>query len=78
MDDDCSGRICIRQTVINQMDVKSSKEGLRERIQIFDQQNHTPSLQSFPASTSLEMMTVGSTRQENAESEMPKACKRRW
>jgi hypothetical protein len=62
----------------HQRDVKSSNEDLRERIQIFDQQNHSPSLQSFPASTSLELMTVGSTRQENAESEMPKTCKRRW
>jgi hypothetical protein len=78
MDDDCCGRICIRQTVINQRDVKSSNEDLKEKIQIFDQHNHSPSLQSFPASTSLEMTTVGSTRQENAEAEMPKTCKCRW
>jgi hypothetical protein len=61
MDDECCGRICIRETVTNQRDVKSSNEDLRERIQIFDQQNRSPSLQSFPASTSLEMTTVDST-----------------
>jgi hypothetical protein len=64
IDDDFCGRICLRQTVINQRDVKSSNEDLRERIQIFDQQNRSPSLQSFPASTSLEMTTVDSSRQK--------------
>jgi hypothetical protein len=74
MGDDCCGRICIRQTVISQRDVKLSNEDLRERIQVFDQHNRSPSLQSFPASTSFEMTTVDSTRQENAKAEMPKTC----
>jgi hypothetical protein len=52
--------------------MKSSNEDLRGRIQIFDQQNGSPSLQSFPASTSLAMMTVDSIQQENAGAEMPK------
>jgi cell division septum initiation protein DivIVA len=78
MDDDCCGRICICQTVIHERDIKSSNEDLRERIQVFDQQNRSPSLQSFPASTSLAMTTVDSIQQENAEAEMPKTCKRRW
>ena len=78
MDDGCCGRICVRQTVINQRDVKTSNEDLRDRIQFFDQQNCSPILQSFPASTSLKMATIDSPRQENAEAEVRKTCKRRW
>lgn len=78
MDDDHCGRICIRHTVINQRDVKASNEDLRDRIQFFDQQNRSPILKSFPASTSLEMMIIDSTTLENAEAEVCKTCKCRW
>jgi hypothetical protein len=61
-----------------QRDVKFTNKDLRERVQIFDQKHHSPSVLSFPASTSLEMMAIEPTLQEYAESEVHKTCECRW
>jgi hypothetical protein len=59
-------------------DVKFSNKDLRERVQIFYQKHRSPSLLSFPASTSLEMMAIEPIQQEYAESEVHKTCECRW
>jgi hypothetical protein len=53
LNDDCCGRICIRQTVINQGELKSSDENVTERF--LNQETRSHSLRSLPAATSLEM-----------------------
>jgi len=42
VDDDCCGRICIRQIVFSQRDIKLSDEDLRDRIQLFDREHRSP------------------------------------
>jgi tetrahydromethanopterin S-methyltransferase subunit F len=42
VDDDCCGRICIRQMVVSHRDIKLSEEDLRDRIQLFDRQRRSP------------------------------------
>jgi hypothetical protein len=78
MDDDRCEKICVCQTIVNQRYIQSSDEDLRAKIKIFNQQNSSPSLQSFPASTSLEIMITDPTREENTESEVHTNCKHRW
>jgi hypothetical protein len=53
VNDDCCGRICVRQTVINQGQLKSSEENVTERF--LNQETRSHSLRSLPAATSLEV-----------------------
>ena len=42
MHEDCCGRICVRQIVTSQRDIKLSDQDLRDRIQLFDRQHRSP------------------------------------
>ncbi|PNF43974.1 hypothetical protein B7P43_G00917 [Cryptotermes secundus] len=76
LDDDCCGRICIRQTVINQRELKSSDENITDRF--LDQETRSQSLRSLPAATSLEMTELDPVPTVSTHSGVRKTCKRRW
>jgi hypothetical protein len=75
LDDDCCGRICIRQTVINQREIKSSDENVRDGF--LSHQTHSQSLQSLPAATSFEMTEMDPVSERSTQSDVRRTYKRR-
>jgi hypothetical protein len=68
LDDDCCGRICISQTVINQREINSSDENVTDRF--LNQETRSHSLRSLPAAAipfQWEALTHGCVRLINVD-----------
>jgi hypothetical protein len=76
LNDDCCGRICIRQTVVNQRDINSSDENVTDRF--LNQETHSHSLRSLPAVASLEMTELNPVPTGSTHAGVLTTYKRRW